>query len=153
MKKNHSNLDEMQEQKLLHIEHNGCWFAFWALLAAIVIQLFVFDHIEQVVGEWVVFMCLALYLCVDCMRKGIWDKKLKPSPLTNLLLSILAGFVTGIIFFGITYYHYQYLMGSVFTGVFTGLLTFALCFSALLICSWLYKKRLASLETENTDEL
>ena len=29
-----NNLDEMQEQKLLHIEHNGCWLAFWALLAA-----------------------------------------------------------------------------------------------------------------------
>ena len=31
MKKN--NLDEMQEQELLKIEHNGCWLAFWGLLA------------------------------------------------------------------------------------------------------------------------
>ena len=27
-----SNLDEMQEQELLKIEHNGCWLAFWGLL-------------------------------------------------------------------------------------------------------------------------
>ena len=33
MKKN-SNLDERQEQTLLRIEHNGCWLAFWGLLAA-----------------------------------------------------------------------------------------------------------------------
>lgn len=31
MKKMTNKLDEMQEQKLLHIERNGCWFAFWAL--------------------------------------------------------------------------------------------------------------------------
>ena len=27
-----SNLDEMQEQELLKVEHNGCWIAFWGLL-------------------------------------------------------------------------------------------------------------------------
>lgn len=31
MKKMTNKLDEMQEQKLLHIERNGCWFAFCAL--------------------------------------------------------------------------------------------------------------------------
>ena len=34
-----SNLDEMQEQAMLKIEHNGCWFAFWGLLAAMGIQM------------------------------------------------------------------------------------------------------------------
>ena len=34
-----NNLDEMQEIKLRGIERNGCWFAFWALLAAMMIQL------------------------------------------------------------------------------------------------------------------
>ncbi|MDD7312724.1 MAG: hypothetical protein PUH78_09820 [Clostridia bacterium] len=33
MKKQKNNLDERQEQTLLRIERNGCWFAFWALLA------------------------------------------------------------------------------------------------------------------------
>ena len=37
MKKN--NLDERQEQTLLHIEKNGCWIAFWGLLAALMIQM------------------------------------------------------------------------------------------------------------------
>ena len=37
MKKN--NLDEMQEQALLKIEHNGCWLAFWGLLAVMAIQM------------------------------------------------------------------------------------------------------------------
>ena len=38
MKRMKNNLDERQEQELLHIEHIGVWFCFWALLAALVIQ-------------------------------------------------------------------------------------------------------------------
>ncbi len=41
MKKRKNNLDERQEQRLLQIESSGFWLAFWGLLAAIVIQLFV----------------------------------------------------------------------------------------------------------------
>ena len=37
MKKN--NLDEMQEQELLKIEHNGCWLAFWGMLAVMAIMI------------------------------------------------------------------------------------------------------------------
>ena len=42
MKNVKSNLDEMQEAKLLQIEHKGCWLAFWGLLAAMIVELFVF---------------------------------------------------------------------------------------------------------------
>ena len=37
MKKN--NLDEMQEQELLKIEHNGCCLAFWGLLVVMAVQM------------------------------------------------------------------------------------------------------------------
>ena len=36
MKNLKNNLDEMQEAKLLQIEHNGFWLAFWGLLATLV---------------------------------------------------------------------------------------------------------------------
>ena len=64
MKKSESLLDEMQEQKLLTIEHNMAWLAFWGLLAAMVIQLFAFGpaHMETVLGEWIVFMAQGGYL-------------------------------------------------------------------------------------------
>lgn len=38
MKKTESQLDEMQEQKLLKIEHTSFWLAFWGLVAAILVQ-------------------------------------------------------------------------------------------------------------------
>ena len=60
-----SNLDERQELKLLKIEHNGCWIAFWGLLIAMAIQMIVGnDSIKNLAGEWVVFMSLALYLSI-----------------------------------------------------------------------------------------
>ena len=72
-----SNLDEMQEQELLKIEHKGCWLAFWGLLAAMAIQMVMRVPGRQVLGEWIVFMVLCLYLCIACLRKGIWDRHLK----------------------------------------------------------------------------
>src|SRR3712207_7310302 len=57
MKKN--KLDEMQEQKLLKIEHNGMWIAFWGLLAAILFQT-IFEK-GNFTGEWIVFMVMSLY--------------------------------------------------------------------------------------------
>lgn len=39
MRRKKINLDEMQEQELLTVEHNGCWIAFWSLLAAIIITI------------------------------------------------------------------------------------------------------------------
>ena len=64
----------MQEIKLRGIERNGCWFAFWALLAAMMIQLVLGAEVKQMAGEWIVFMCLALYIGIACMRAGIWDR-------------------------------------------------------------------------------
>ena len=38
-----SNLDEMQEQKLLRIEHNGFWIGFWGLVLAMAVQIALAD--------------------------------------------------------------------------------------------------------------
>ena len=62
--KTHNNLDEMQEQELLKIEHNGCWLAFWMLLAAVGIEPIAFgvSDFRMLAGEWIVLMVLCLYL-------------------------------------------------------------------------------------------
>lgn len=70
----HNNLDEMQEQELLKIEHNGCWLAFWGLLLAIIVQAI--SGKGDPFGEWILFMLLAVYMGIACMRKGIWDRRL-----------------------------------------------------------------------------
>ena len=97
-KNNPNNLDEMQEQELLKIEHNGCWLAFWLLLASMVVQSIFYRTMDfrTLAGEWVVFMVLALYLAFACMRKGIWDRRLGMNARNNLVISLIAGAALGI---------------------------------------------------------
>ncbi|AFM43109.1 hypothetical protein Desaci_4252 [Desulfosporosinus acidiphilus SJ4] len=145
MRKN--NLDEMQEKKLLSIEHNGMWLAFWGLLAAIMIQICQGANFKQFAGEWIIFMLLSFYTLIACIKNGIWDRRLKPNLKTNALLSLLAGLSVSVIF-GIEFHlqnkqsHSSLSIGSI------GIFTFLLCFGALQFSSYLYKKRKEKLERE-----
>ena len=153
MKKTKSNLDELQELKLLKIEHNGCWLAFWGLLAVILTQIAIGnDSRQDLAGEWIVFMCLALYLTVGCIRNGIWDRKLKPNFKNNIMVSSIAAVVMGILWFIISYRNYHKLVGSIATGVIMFFSIEILCFLALTLTSKIYKKRLKKLEDDSEDE-
>ena len=145
MKKN--NLDEMQEQALLKIEHNGCWLAFWGLLAVMAIQMVMGVPGTQMLGEWIVFMVLALYLVIACLRKGIWDRHLKANRKTNLIISLLAGAAAGIVITVSNPYLSEPLDYVLVAGI-SGGFTFLLCFAALSISMELYKKRREKLEQE-----
>jgi len=151
MDKKKNNLDEMQEQKLLKIEHNGTWFAFWGLLATILIQSAIGGEnlLRNIVGEWVVFMCLALYLGVSCIKSGIWDRKLQPNGKTNIIVSLLASAIFGSLYFVSSYLNYHKLIGSLATGIIIFMETFALGLIALTITMYIYKKRVKKLEEDS----
>ena len=149
IRKMKSNLDERQELKLLKIEHNGCWIAFWGLLIVMLIQMIVGnDSIKNIAGEWVVFMSLVLYLSIDCVRNGIWDRKLKPNLRTNIICSSIAAVVAGIIWFGVSYRNYHKLIGSIATGIIMFVQVEILCLLALMIFSKIYKRRVQKLEED-----
>ena len=135
-----SNLDEMQEQALLKIEHNGCWLAFWGLLAAMALQMVMRVPGRQMLGEWIVFMALSLYIVIACLRKGIWDRHLKANRKTNLIVSLLAAVATGIFVILSNPYLSEPLDYVLVAGL-TGGYTFLLCFAALSVCTKLYRNR------------
>ena len=145
MKRN--NLDEMQEQELLKIEHNGCWLAFWGLLAVMGVQMVMRVPGRQMLGEWIVFMVLSLYVAIACLRKGIWDRRLNPNQKTNLIVSLLAAVATGILVTLSNPYLSESLDYVLVAGL-TGGFTFVLCFAALSISMKLYKKRREKLDQE-----
>ena len=145
MKKN--NLDEMQEQKLLKIEHNGCWLAFWGLLAVMAIQMVMGVPGTQMLGEWIVFMVLGLYIGIACLRKGIWDRHLKANWKTNLIVSLLASAAVGVLITASNPYLSEPLDYVLVAGI-SGVFTFVLCFAALSLCMKLYKKRREKLDQE-----
>lgn len=149
-----SNLDEMQEAKLLGIEHNGCWLAFWGLLAAIVVQLFIFgvENFRYIAGEWVVFMALAVYLGEACLRNGIWDRRLKADRRTNLIVSLAASAVAGLIFGAVALTRYHSVSGAVASFVICFAAVFAACFLLLSLTAREYKKKLAKLEDESGED-
>ena len=142
-----SNLDEMQEQALLKLEHNGCWLAFWGLLAAMALQMVMRVPGRQMLGEWIVFMALSLYIVIACLRKGIWDRHLKANWKTNLIVSLLAAVATGIFVILSNPYLSEPLDYVLVAGL-TGGFTFVLCFAALSVCTKLYRNRRNKLDKE-----
>lgn len=152
MKKGKNNLDEMQEAKLLQIEHNGCWLAFWGLLVAMIVELFVFGSEEIgriIIGEWIVFMLLSLYLSIACMKNGIWDRRLKADPMTNLTISLIAAAVSAVIMAVVSFVRYHSVNGALSMFVIFLVVIFAVCYASLSLGALFYKKKLAKLESES----
>ena len=154
MKKTENKLDEMQEQRLLHIERNGCWFAFWALLISIFVQMLIFGpgNFKEIAGEWIVFMILAIYLSAACLRNGIWDRRLKPDLKTNLAASLIAAIAAGGILAVINFVSYTEVEAAVITFVLSAFVIFVLTFIALSISAKIYKKRLQDMESRYDEE-
>lgn len=143
-----SNLDEMLEQKLLEIEHNGYWLAYAGLIAAILIQGILGGTIREIIGEILVLLMICLYLVWQCLRHGIWDRRLKANWKTNLLGSLIAGLAMGV-------FTALRCAGSidsagylVVIGLIPAVFTFVLAFAALSVCAWLYRKRREKLDKE-----
>ena len=148
-----NNLDEMQEQELLKIEHNGCWLAFWGLLIAMIVQCFAYGSMDfrTLAGEWIMFMVLSLYLAFACARRGIWDRKLAMNARTNLVISAIAGIVMGIFNAVMIFRNYQKPVGTIVAAAVTAFITFTLCFVILTIMMKQTEKRKAAMEAEPED--
>ncbi len=156
MKMNKNNLDEMQEQELLKIEHNGYWLAFWGLLIAIVAETVFFGpaDFKTLAGEWIVFMVITVYLAVACIRKGIWDRHLQMNTKTNLITSAIAALALSGIMGIITLKRYNKPAGTAAAVLISAVITFVICFAVLTIAMRLTRKRNSELEQEpeETDE-
>ena len=150
-----NNLDEMQEQKLLKLESRGFWLLWWGLLAAMAVQLLVYgvEAFHLLLGEWAVFMLSSVYVTAACIKQGLWDSKLKPNFKTNLLMSLLAGVVSGG-FMGIySYRSFGAAEAAFWTVALVGGCTFVLCLLALSLSAAAYKKRRQKLdEGEGSEE-
>ena len=152
MKKN-SNLDERQEQNLLRIEHNGCWLAFWGLLAAIIVQIILDLDFKNFIGEWIVFMLLALYIAAGCLKQGIWDRRLKPDLSSNIAVSLASSLITGILGFVYTVKRFpDRILGSIASGIVYAIVTFVVCFVVLQFSAQLFKKKQSKLEEEHPED-
>lgn len=153
--KRKNQLDEMQEQKLLKIESRGYWLAFWGLGLSLLIQQIIYgpgEGMQYMAGEWIVFMAIAIYLSVACMKAGIWDRKLQPTFKDNLLMSIGGGLIGGIVMFFASYFKYHKAIGSLAAAIFIFLLIGGICMVMLSISAASYKKKVEEMEKELDEE-
>ncbi len=146
-------LDERQEAEMLKIERNGCWFAFWGLLIAILVQTVMGTDGNSIIGEWIVFMALALYISIACMHKGIWARSYKPSFAGNLITSLITGIVCAALVFITAYLRKPEAVNTcLILGSITGVFMFVMTLIALSIAASAVKKKVAALEKEPEDE-
>lgn len=147
MKKNKNNLDEMQEQKLLHIEHTGYWIGFWGLLAAVYIQIAMGNGgFQRLGGEIIVLGIMSVYLLAGCLKNGIWDRSLKPNLKTNLTVSLITGLAAGGFWGVLSYRNYHALAGSIATFVIIFIFGGGSALALLSLFTAIYKKRAKKLE-------
>lgn len=151
MKKN--NLDEMQEKKLLTIEHNGYWIAFWGLLAAIYFQIAIGNGgFERLGGELIILLVISAYLLIGCIKNGIWDRKLKPNLKTNALASLITGIASAAFWFFISYHKYHKLAGSLAAAAFIFIVIGGSTLCLLSLVTAAYKRRKQKLEEEEEEK-
>ncbi len=150
-----SNLDEMQELKLLKIESRGCWLAFWGLLIAMAVQQFFAGPdtlLPSLAGEYIVFMCLALYLVIACLKAGIWDRKIPATPIANLIASLIGAAATSIFLGILSYKNYHSASGALALTALYFVIVFIVLFIVMTIVMICYKKKVQQLEREDPSE-
>lgn len=147
MKKPKKNfLDEMQEQKMLRIEHNGFWIGFIGLCVVNFIQLLIRPDLTVIVGELAVLIVMSGYMLVACIRNGIWDRRLKANAKTNFWASLVGGMVAGLLVAMLTAYHFGEIQWVVRSSAVSAGLTFVLCEIALTLGTFFYKRKKRELE-------
>ncbi len=152
MNENKNMLDEFQEQKLLAIERNGFWLAFWGLLLAILVQVIVgFGKewlLRSMLGEWILLMCLCVYMVAACIKNGIWSRCLKPGRKTNVRAGFIAATICGFAISLAVYIGFKKLVAALISGGIAFALTFAITFVLLTALEKAYRKKVDLLESE-----
>ena len=150
-----NNLDEMQELKLLKIESRGFWIGFFGLFLSIAVQAFLYgpENAGQVlVGEFVPFLCMGLYLVGACLHNGIWDRHLQATPTVNIGFSLLAAAVTALFNAIVSYRTYQNMPAAAAVFIVYFFMIGAVLSVTLCTCSALYYRRKKRLEEEYDDD-
>ena len=146
--KNKSQLDEMQERKLLKIEHNALTLTGVGLLAAIFIQEAIWTTDSRIVmGESAVLLVSSLYVLIACIRNGIWDRSAKqPNMKKNTLISLVVSLIFAGFWGIVSYIRYDAWQGSLaaFTVMFLSM--FVLLMAIFVTSSVVYKHHSRKME-------
>lgn len=146
--KNKNGLDEMQQIKLMQIEHKTLMIMMAGLIAAMMIQnaVWISDG-RLVLGESIVLMISSLYMLVACIKNGIWERKSnKPSLKRNIVISVIVSFVFGVFWAIVSFVRYKAWQGSLASFAFIFIFMFVLLMIAFSISSAAYMHKVKKME-------
>lgn len=138
---------------MLHIEKHCFWGLYWMLASSIVIQIAAGKSKRDLVGEVIPFFAICIFMVEECLRQGVWDRRLKADGKTNLMVSgIAAAVVSGIMAaFYFSHSYGDYVKSTEAAAGFIlipGVMTFICTMAALSICTGIYRKRMKKMEDE-----
>ena len=141
-------LDELQKQILLGIESRGFWIAFWGSLILLIVQMIFANNIISVISSWLLFMVLAIYEAVSCLKAGIWNSSLYISKISSIIAICM-----GVFQFILVSQRGESTYKTIIVLVSVIAVTFFLCFSAIIIIAKAAKKRRDKLDAEPDDTM
>ena len=108
---------------------------------------------RYVLGEWIVFMVLCVYVLAGCIRNGLWDRHIKPTMKNNVIASLIAaGAIFLFTFIMIIRNFPDKPVGAVAAGLFSAAVVFVLCLIALSAAKRATEKKQEELEKEDPEE-
>lgn len=150
-------IDERQQADLNRVGNYGFWIAFWMLIVSVVLQGTILHRpFREWAAEWVIFMVIAVYELIACVKIGVWTEYTQRPTLKSHLLNSLLGSGGFAVFFTIgncTSVTTELTAGfvlRVFITWFAGL--FVLMMASFLVSGWIYNRRLDKLEEKMDEE-
>lgn len=152
-------IDERQQADLNRMMSYGYWIAFYLLLAAIMVEgVFMRRPFREWAVEWIVFMVIAVYEVIACIRIGVWTQfKQMPGRKDYLRYSLIGGVLCAVVFtignvmrMDAKSISWQS-VAAVFAWWFA--VMFVLCLAGFYVCGGIYRKRKKRLEEKMDEEL
>lgn len=152
-------IDERQQADLNRMMSYGYWVAFYLLLAAVMVEgVFLRRPFYEWAAEWIIFMVIAVYEVIGCIKIGVWTQFLqKPGKKDYVRYSLIGGALCAVVFtignvmrMGAENISWQSI-AAVFLYWFV--LMFVLCLAGFSICGGIYKRRKKRIEEKLDEEL
>lgn len=93
-------IDERQQADLNRVTSYGYWMAFYLLIAAVLVEGVILSRpFREWAVEWAVFMILAIYEVIACIRIGVWtETKQKPGKKDYVRYSLIGSVLFSAVF-------------------------------------------------------
>lgn len=144
-------LDERQTQQMYQIEHRGFWFAYFGILVLLLIEILTNSPFLLIGCTTALLFALSIYTEFCCIRRGLWDWRLKPNAKSNALMSMIGAiciFIFTLLMYTKQGYFVHYPKILCLCALIAAFFTFLLTFALLSITARMCVKRNAQLEEE-----